>query len=500
MQPAGWTGTEEFARGALALLEVDELSGLLDAALALVVRRAQPREAFIELLLEDEGGEDAPRVVAHGCSSDRLEEIKRVVSSGIIAEATATGRTVQTANAQLDPRFFQLESVQRNEIEAVLCVPIGKDVPRGVIYLQGKSEGGAFAFPADARADVELVARTLSLTVDRLVGESLAPKRPAVAADDPFAGVIGMSTALREVVEKLRFAAPLDVHVLLTGPSGAGKTQLAHAVHAASRRRTGPFVELNCAAVPEALLENELFGSDPGAHSTAPRQGAKGKVEMADGGTLFLDEIGDLPLLAQAKILQLLQSKTYYRLGGSVARQADVRIMAATNVQLKRAISEKRFREDLYFRLKVLEVRVPSLAERPEDVVPLARHFLRQALARHDFSHKMLSPGAVRAIQATEWNGNVRELAHQIEAGALAAEQRGSDRVEKSDLFPDAGTDADATGPRSLHQATREFQRKHIASVLTAVDWNMTDAARVLDISRAHLYTLVRNLALKPED
>ncbi|CAN5161457.1 hypothetical protein BH09MYX1_BH09MYX1_07230 [soil metagenome] len=495
--------THDFARGALELLAIEDLNALLDTALRLLVSHASPREAYIEIVIDDDGLE-ASHVVVQGCSSDRVQEIKSLVSRGIIGEATATGRTVETANAQLDPRFFELESVQRNEIEAVLCVPIGKDVALGVIYLQGRSDRAQFAFAPEIRSDVELLARVLGVTIEHLNGTRPALRqRTATEHDDAFSSIVCFSPALRDVVDKLRFAAPLDVHILFTGPSGAGKTQLAHAAHLASRRRGAPFVELNCAAVPEALLENELFGAEPGAHSAVPRHGVKGKVEMAEGGTLFLDEIGDLPLLAQAKILQLLQAKTYYRLGSATPRIADVRIMAATNVQLKRAIAEKRFREDLYFRLKVLEVRVPSLAERPEDVVPLARHFLRQALARHEFTHKVLSPGAIRAIQSTDWNGNVRELAHQVETGALAAEQRGSERVESADLFPEtaAAGEKDTGGPpRSLHQATRGFQRKHIANVLTATGWNMTEAARMLDISRAHLYTLVRSLELKPAD
>ncbi|MBX3189193.1 MAG: sigma-54-dependent Fis family transcriptional regulator [Labilithrix sp.] len=492
-------GDGELARGALDLLDTDAIPMLLQRALALVVGRTGAREACVEVSIDD-GGLESSHVVAEGCSDDRIHEIRSLVSRGIVGEAMATGRTVETANAQLDPRFFELESVQRHEIETVLCVPIGREQPIGVIYVQGRVGGGSLAFSSEVRADLETLGHVIAVAVERLTGSpGIRRRRDESRPDDVFASIICDSPALVEVVNKLRFAAPLDVHVLFTGPSGAGKTQLAQATHAASRRRAAPFVEINCAAVPEALLENELFGAEPGAHSTVPRHGVKGKVEMAEGGTLFLDEIGDLPLLAQAKILQLLHSKTYYRLGSSVPRQADIRVMAATNIRLKEAIQEKRFREDLYYRLKVLEVKVPSLAERPEDVVPLARHFLRLALERHELAHRVLSPGAIRAIQATEWTGNVRELAHQIETAALAAEQRGSDRVEERDLFPErASTELDAKtdGPRSFHRATRAFQRKHVGAVLESTGWNMSEAARILDVSRAHLYTIVRSLGL----
>ena len=166
---------------------------------------------------------------------------------------------------------------------------------------------------------------------------------------------------MQEVVERLRLAAPLDVHVLLTGETGVGKTLLAQSMHAAGGRASGPFIELNCAAIPDALLENELFGADEGAHSSVPRGGVIGKVEAAEGGTLFLDEIGELSLSSQAKLLQLLQSHSYFRLGSPQERRADVRVVAATNLDLEHEVANKRFRQDLYYRLNVLQVRVPSL-------------------------------------------------------------------------------------------------------------------------------------------
>ncbi|MBS2014290.1 MAG: sigma-54-dependent Fis family transcriptional regulator [Deltaproteobacteria bacterium] len=486
----------DLGRAALALLDVDRLPDLLEQAVSLISRATEAREIYVELTPDDAA--TASLHFAAGCSDDRVHELQGIVSRGIIGEAMATGRTVETANAKVDPRFFELESVQQRELEAVICVPVGRDQPIGVAYIQGHASGGSLPFTATARQDVELIAQVLALAVERA---GVAPRARAIRgegpASDPFSGILGSSVALKEVVEKLRFAAPLDVPILFTGPSGAGKTQLAQVTHVASRRRTAPFVEINCAALPEPLFENELFGADPGAHSSVPKQGVRGKVEMADGGTLFLDEIADLPLMAQGKILQLLQSRQYYRLGSSTPRSADIRVMAATNVDLSRAIQEKRFREDLYYRLKVLEVRVPSLDERREDVVPLARHFLRAALERHGLAFKVLAPSAIRALGATSWAGNVRELAHRIEAAALAAEQRSSDRVELRDVFP--GQASPATGGAAhltLQDATRAFQRKHVAAVLEATGWNMTETARILDVSRAHLYTIVRGLEL----
>jgi Nif-specific regulatory protein len=490
----------DFYRALLDLADHDSLATLLTAALDVLVKRFGAREVYIEVIDDDAA---FPTVVAHGVDDARRQQISAFVSRGIISEALATGETVLTANAATDPRFSELESVQKQKLEAVLCIPIGTDGPVGILYLQGRSDGAdAYMFDDETRTGVERVARGLALPVERILARtgitSGSPAGPADHDTTSFRDILGKSPAITEIVARLRLAAPLDVSLLLTGPSGAGKTMLANAIHRASRRAKGPFVELNCATIPEGLLENELFGADPGAHSNVPKGGVRGKVEAAEGGTLFLDEIAELTLGAQAKLLQLLQSKVYYRLGGTSQHRADIRIIAATNVNLRVAVAEKRFREDLYYRLQVLEARIPALAERPEDVVPLSLAFLRQAIERHDLSRKALSPGALRGIQAAEWPGNVRELAHRVESAAIHAHLRQSDRIEMIDLFPDdvKATSADAD---TLQGATRRFQRHHVQSVLRSTEWNVMEAARVLDISRSHVYNLIRAFDLKVE-
>ena len=286
------------------------------------------------------------------------------------------------------------------------------------------------------------------------------------------------------------------MNVLINGQTGTGKTQLARIIHDNGPRGTHPFVELNCAALPAELIENELFGSKKGAHSTA-LQDALGKVAAAAGGTLFLDEIGEMPINAQAKLLQLLQAREYYPLGANEAVQADVRVIAATNDDLKEAVEQKRFRQDLLFRLEVLPIRMPSLAERSEDVLDLSRAFTAQACERHGLARLELSVGASHAVRAADWPGNVRQLAHACEAAVIRASGEGARQIESRHLFPGEAGQAEDEGPVSYQEATRRFQRDLVKKTLDDNGWNIAEAARQLDLARSHVYNLVKALGLE---
>jgi GAF domain-containing protein len=250
----------------------------------------------------------------------------------------------------LDPRFRERESVRIGRIEEVLCAPVGDCPLRGVLYLQGRVSAGPFT--ADDREVAEIFARHLGPIVGRL----LVRERER-STGDPTRGVrqrlrcgqlLGRSSAMARLLEQLASVAPLDVSVLLTGHSGSGKSLVARMIHDNSARRGNRFVEVNCATLPEHLIESELFGAVAGAHSTATGR-IDGKVAAAEHGTLLLDEVSDLPLVAQAKLLQLLQSRTYYPLGSGRPTSADVRVIAATNSDLERAVADRRFRADLFY-------------------------------------------------------------------------------------------------------------------------------------------------------
>ena len=255
---------------------------------------------------------------------------------------------------------------------------------------------------------------------------------------------------------------------------------------------------MNCAALPENLIESELFGALPGAHSTATRR-IEGKVAAAEGGTLFLDEIGELTPSAQAKLLQLLQSREYYPLGSKKSVLADIRLLAATNTDLRQAVAERRFREDLLYRIQVLPIRMPTLAERREDIPTLANFFCTRACERYRLPRIELSPNALRAADATEWPGHVRELAHAVEAAVIRAAGEHAAQVERSHLFPD-GHPLSASGAIdnvTFQAATRVFQTDFLRQALEDNGWNVVETAKRLDLARSHVYNLIRAFGLE---
>lgn len=490
-RPEELASERDFYRRLLDLGSQQEIEPLLDQALALIVEVTGATTAYLELY---DDTSSVPRFwKGHGVSEQDVVTIRTSISRGIIARAIAEGRTIESQSALMDERFSELSSVRANAIQAVLCTPVGTAPPIGVVYLQGRRRPGMFS-PSD-RGRAELFARQLAPLADRLVHRdpNRADHTRAVRERMRCPEIVGHSQALARLLHAAANVSHLEVDVLITGPSGTGKSLLAKTIANNSPRANGPFVELNCAALPEALLESELFGAERGAHSTATSARA-GKVAAAEGGTLFLDEIGELSSSAQAKLLQLLETREYHPLGSRSVAKANVRVLSATNADLEARIAAKQFREDLYYRLHVVPLEVPGLDERREDIGDLVEHFAVEACKRHKLPPITVTWRALVACRNATWQGHTRQLAHAIEAAVIRAHGENADALHEHHIFPKVSREAE---PVTLQEATRQFQRHLVREALEKHDWNVTAAAADLGLARSHVYNLINEFRLR---
>jgi two-component system NtrC family response regulator len=295
---------------------------------------------------------------------------------------------------------------------------------------------------------------------------------------------------MKAVYARLKKVAPTDATVLLLGESGTGKEAMAHIVHDLSARSGRPFVVIDCAAIPETLLESELFGYEKGAFTGATQQKI-GKFELAHGGTVFLDEIAELPLSMQVKLLRVIEQREITRVGGIEPIAVDVRIVAATNRDLDEQVARSRFRPDLYFRLKVITVQLPALRERGEDVLLLAEAFRKQACAEHGRPIEGFTRDAREAMVRHRWEGNVRELQHRIEQAVILSEEA---RLSAEHLQLHRGSDEPF---KPLEHARDQFERQYVVRSLGQNEWNVSQTARLLGISRQHLQNLIKKHELR---
>ena len=304
-------------------------------------------------------------------------------------------------------------------------------------------------------------------------------------------GILGNSSSMNHVYEIIRKVATVDVPVLILGETGTGKELTAKAIHRLSDRRDKPFVVINCGAIPETLLESELFGHEKGAFTGASSR-RKGRIEYAEGGTLFLDEIGDLSFSLQVKLLRFLQEHIIERIGGREEIQVDVRILAATNMDLKKAIDEGRFREDLYFRLSVVSVNLPPLRERGNDSLLLARAFLQRYSREFKKNVRGFKDEAVKALSDYDWPGNVRELENRVKRGVVMSDGEWLSPLDLEFSSPDDSSKEIL----SLHEARETMEKRLIGEALLRHGSNITHAARDLDISRQTLTSMINKYGI----
>lgn len=343
---------------------------------------------------------------------------------------------------------------------------------------------GAFDFhpkPLDLDT-LKIVLRRAAYLAD--LERQSASSSEIIAASVRFEDLLGTTPAMRQIFSVIQRVARTDATVLIEGESGTGKELIARAIHNRSRRREQPFVAINCGAIPETLLESELFGHEKGAFTGAHVQ-RRGRLELADRGTLFLDEIGELSLMLQVKLLRFLQERTIERVGGRAPISLDLRVIAATNRDLKAQLAQGLFRQDLYYRLSVVTIQVPPLRERPEDTILLANTFLRRLAAQHH-RRVRLGAAALQALTAYSWPGNVRELENRVARAVILA--RGREIVPE-----DLGLGVPEAGPSpALRQARAEAERRALLEALSRHRGNISHAARELQVSRPTLHALLQ--------
>ncbi len=419
---------------------------------------------------------------------------------------SARDALLATADAEFDVVVTDLNMREIDGIE--LCerlVANRPDVPVIVLTGFGSLETAVAAIRAGA---YDFIAKpvqidALVIALDRAIKhrhlrDEVRRLREEVGRTHRFDELVGQSPIMKTVYDLLARVAASDASVLVTGESGTGKEVVAKALHARSPRAHRPFVAINCAAMPEALLESELFGHVRGAFTDA-RDAHTGLFQQADGGTLFLDEIGDMPIGLQPKLLRALQERSVRPIGGRSEVACDVRIVAATNRDLELAIEEKRFREDLYFRINVIHVELPPLRARAADVLPLAQHFLQQFAARSTKNVVGISPGAAEKLVSYAWPGNVRELQNCIErAVALTRFEQLSvdDLPDKIRDYRRSHVLLASDDPTEL-VPMEEVERRYVRRVMEAVAGNKTAAARILGMDRKRLYRMLDRLEIE---
>ena len=522
-QLAGLRKLYEFSEKLMTMKEIDQLlESMLDAVvevtgaekgLILLNDDAFTREPVRPRAREEGEGEPVPStepapesagaMTAGGVRIRAARNVKRealgegpqaAISDSIVKKVIETGRPVIVSDALSDSQFKTSESVLALRLSSVMCAPlVSQGHVQGVLYVGNDRVKGLFD---RGQLDVlSIFASQASLILQNalLLNALRADKEKLVAElkDRRFGEIIGSCPSMLEVFRKLQKVATTDISVLITGETGTGKELIAREIHTRSNRATGPFVVINCGAIPENLIESELFGHVKGAFTGAIAS-RPGKFQVAGGGTLFLDEIGELPLNLQVKLLRALQERVVFRVGDSKPEKVDIRVVAATNRVLEEEIRAGRFREDLYYRLNVVNIYLPPLRERGDDMLIIAKALLSKHAEELASHVQGFTPQALAAVKKAQWPGNIRQLENRIKKALVLC--------DKSLLGPeDLDLGKEAENPiLPLEKAKEEFQRKYVLEVLERNNGNRTQTARDLGVDPRTIFRYLEREANPP--
>lgn len=494
-----------------ALLEVSQALGstldiraTIEKVLEILDRGLGMRRGAIALF--EAGRKDELSIqFSYGLSEGERRRGRYRPDEGITGRVVSTGKPVIVPRVSQEPLFLNRTRQTLSAEESFICVPI-KDRRKTIGALSI-----IYPFEADRNFDdsVKVLAIVASMISQSLRLSQMVQREKAQLVDEnaslkrelqqkyEFRNIVGTGKEIRDVFEQIAQVADSNTTVLIRGESGTGKELVAHAIHYNSPRSARPFIKVNCAALPESLIEAELFGHEKGAFTGAVTA-KKGRFEMAEGGTLFLDEIGDLSPAMQVKLLRVLQEREFERVGGIETIKVNVRLVAATNVDLERAVQEGRFRSDLYYRLNVFSIYLPPLRERKTDILLLAEHFLDKYAKQNSKQIKRISTSAIDMLMSYHWPGNVRELENVIERATLISE---GSVIHGYHLPPTLQTaeGSDTLNKMSLEQAVANFEKELIQDALKTARGNRARAARLLDTTERILGYKVTKYDIDPK-
>ena len=469
----------------IALWTLETAEELFELALDALISVLGVRRAAIALLDDDEDG-----LEIHAARGG-LSELNTTVARAVVE----SGAAILSSEAAVDGGDEEDDDDELSiDVRAILCAPLRDEGrPQGVLYVD--NQGRPSIFTNDELDFAAALAHLISFAYGNF--HRKAENRELKEALGLGERLILVSPSMKEIRARIEKVAVHDATVLLTGESGVGKELAALEIHRLSPRHGGPFVAVNCAAIPDTLLESELFGYAPkSAIAGADPAGRAGRFEQADGGTLFLDEIAEMKHELQAKLLRVLQDKRIDRLNDTVSREVDTRIVVATNQDLEARVSEGRFREDLYYRLNVVAITIPPLRRRREEISLLAEYFIRTYPGSADLRRAQLTSAAERALVSHSWPGNVRELKNCIEQALIMGDGK---TVRLSDLPPAIRQAARRPVDESDDLETlAEIEKRQVARVLEATGWNKTRSAKILGISKPTLYAKIKAYDLTP--